>query len=92
VTDISITALEEGAYGVEVVEGQRTTHHRVTVPPSLLDDLALGDVPPEDVVRESFEFLLEHEPPTSILNEFSLDVIERYFPEYAEELPRRLGR
>jgi hypothetical protein len=92
VSDISITALEEGAFGVEVVEGQRNTHHRVTVPPSLLEDLGLQGVEPQDVVRESFEFLLEREPPTSILNEFSLDVIGRYFPEYSDELPRRLGR
>ena len=91
-SDISITALEEGAFGVEVVEGQRSTHHRVTVPPSFLEDLGLQGVAPTDVVRASFEFLLEREPPTSILNEFSLDVIDRYFPEYPQELPRRLAR
>jgi hypothetical protein len=43
------------------------------------------------VVRESFAFLLEREPNTSILGEFSLDVISRYFPEYSQELPDRLG-
>jgi hypothetical protein len=48
-------------------------------------------VTPEAVVRESFAFLLEREPNTSILGEFSLDVISRYFPEYSQELPRRLG-
>jgi hypothetical protein len=43
------------------------------------------------VVRESFEFLLEREPASSILARFSLTDISRYFPEYPEELARRLG-
>ncbi len=89
---ISITALEEGAFGVEVTEGATPTNHRVTIPDGFRDDLGLGEAGGEEIVRESFEFLLEREPPTSILREFSLDVIERYFPEYREELPRRLGR
>ena len=50
-----------------------------------------GDEDLERVVRVSFEFLLEREPAASILPEFSLDVIGRYFPEYEDELPRRLG-
>jgi hypothetical protein len=47
---------------------------------------------PEDLVRESFRFLLEREPPASILRRFDLPVIGRYFPEYGEEIRRRLGR
>jgi len=33
-------------------------------------------------VRESFRFLLEREPKESILREFDLSVIKRYFPDY----------
>jgi len=36
----------------------------------------------EDLVRRSFYFLLEREPPSSILGTFDLSAIERYFPEY----------
>lgn len=43
----------------------------------------------ESVVRESFEFLLEREPASSIVPEFSLDVISQYFPECRQELPNR---
>jgi hypothetical protein len=50
-----------------------------------------GDEDLERVVRTSFEFLLEREPASSIMREFSLDVISRYFPEYEDELPRRLA-
>jgi len=36
----------------------------------------------EDLVRRSFEFLLERESPGSILGRFDLAVIQRYFPDY----------
>jgi hypothetical protein len=45
-----------------------------------------GDV--AGLVRRSFEFLLAREPSSSILREFDLSTIERYFPEY----PREFGR
>jgi hypothetical protein len=88
--DIDVTPLGGGTFRVTVA-GAETTTHRVTVPPTMLADLGLEDVTPEAVVRESFAFLLEREPNTSILGRFSLDVISRYFPEYSQELPRRLG-
>jgi hypothetical protein len=55
-----------------------------------LEELGVGQADPVAVVRESFAFLLEREPATSILPEFSLPAIARYFPEYPAELPRRL--
>jgi hypothetical protein len=46
-----------------------------------------------DLVRRSFEFLLEREPPESILSTFDLAVIQRYFPEYDRlfKRPSHLG-
>jgi hypothetical protein len=89
-SEIDVTPLEEGAFGVRVVEGGRATRHRVTVPEGMLEELDLGEVEAEEVVRESFQFLLERESAASILPEFSLDQIGRYFPEFFQELPRRL--
>jgi len=80
--DIVIVRAGERSYDV-VVDG--TSRHRVSVP------TRFGDEDLERVVRASFEFLLEREPASSILSEFSLDVIGRYFPEYEDELPRRLS-
>jgi hypothetical protein len=40
----------------------------------------------EDLVQRSFEFLLEREPPTSILRTFALPDIQHYFPDYAEKI------
>ena len=36
----------------------------------------------EDLVADSFGFLLGREPKESILREFDLSVIKRYFPDY----------
>ncbi len=89
-TDITITPMEPDHYGVQVTEGTTMTSHRVRVPPALLDDLGLAGAEPEDVLRASFGFLLEREPATSILPEFSLDEIPRFFPDYYGELEARL--
>ena len=48
-------------------------------------------VTPEQLVRTSFEFLLEREPASSILRTFSLDIISQYFPDYPAQIRTRLG-
>ena len=48
-------------------------------------------VGPEELIRKSFEFLLEREPKESILSRFDLSVISRYFPEYEREIRKQLG-
>jgi len=40
--------------------------------------------------RRSFEFLLAREPKESILPEFDLPLIGRYFSEYERELQRMI--
>lgn len=88
-TEIAITPMEDHVYGVQVTEGDVTTSHRVRVP---LDPFESG-VPDGDhelLVRESILFLLEREPATAILDEFSLVDIPKFFPEYREEVSRRL--
>jgi hypothetical protein len=89
--DISITLLAPRTFRVEVREGQGETTHQVTVPEQLGERLELHEDVLERVVLESFRFLLEREPATSILRHFSLSDISRYFPEYLRELERRLS-
>jgi hypothetical protein len=91
VSDIEITDLEPEHYGVQVTEGSTTTSHHVRLPPDLLGDLGLGDFEPERLVRETFAFLLEREPATSIMEEFSLEDVARFYPEFYDELRTRLG-
>ncbi|HEX4897518.1 MAG TPA: hypothetical protein VFV53_04080, partial [Candidatus Limnocylindrales bacterium] len=58
------------------------SRHEVTVSRADLERLAPGASDPTDLVRRSFEFLLQREPPRSILPVFDLPLIGRYFPEY----------
>jgi hypothetical protein len=89
--DITITPVAPRVFRVEVRQGHRETTHQVTAPERLGDGLQLRQDDLERVVRESFRFLLEREPATSILRQFSLSDISRYFPEYPSELQRRLS-
>jgi hypothetical protein len=85
-----ITIQEQGddAYDVTVHAG-RTTTHRVTCTPKMIEDYAPG-TDPQALLRASFEFLLERESNTSIMSSFDLPVIERYFPEYRPLIATRL--
>jgi hypothetical protein len=76
---------------VRVGDDLGATRHVVDVDRSTLDDLAPGRTP-EELVRASFTFMLEREPRESILRTFALPVIGRYFPDYPDEIRRRLGR
>ena len=90
-SEITVTALDDGAFGVEIRQGDVTTNHRVTVPEGMVDELGLEDIEPDVLVRQSVDFLLEREPPTSILPEFALSDIQKYFGEFYDELRRRVG-
>ena len=72
---------------VTVQEGGTHTGHTVRVSRADLDRWGRGGNV-DDLVRRSFEFLLEREPATSILRTFDLSVIERYFPEFDHHFRR----
>jgi hypothetical protein len=85
---IALTLRESGdGHIAEVtVVDDGTTSHRVRVSRAERERYGGGDV--ADLVKRSFVFLLERESNTSILGEFDLSTIERYFPEYAIEMGR----
>ncbi len=89
--DIQPDPNEAGTFVVTVNVADGQTTHRVTVPESFSRPLLSGSRSLEDLVRVSFEFLLEREPKESIMKEFDVTVISRYFPEYEDELRERLG-
>ncbi len=64
---------------VTVTDRTRTTH---VVRISRAEHERYGGGEITDLVRRSFEFLLDRESNTSILREFDLSAIERYFPEF----------
>ena len=62
------------------------TSHDVLVSAADLARLAPGAEDPDDLVRRSFAFLLAREPKESILREFDVSDIPRYFPEFEREI------
>jgi hypothetical protein len=85
---ITVTRQSDGTFHVQTPAG---TSHDVSVPAGFAASLGCGHVAPEELVRASFEFLLEHEPASSILRSFSLDVINQYFASYPADIRTRLG-
>ena len=75
---------------VTVGDDAAATVHDVSVDRGTLDDLAPG-MEPEELVRISFEFLLEREPRESIMRSFELPIIGRFFGDYRNEMERRLA-
>ncbi len=89
--DVSTSERDDGyQFEVTVREGGGQSRHSVTLKKSDYERLTGGDVSPEDLVAESFRFLLEREPKESILSSFDLTVISRYFSEYDREIKTRL--
>ncbi len=87
VIDVSVRDEPGGWIADVTVRGATTTRHVVRI--SRADHERYGGGDPADLVQRSFAFLLEREPNTSILRDFDLGVIERYFPEYASAMRRR---
>jgi hypothetical protein len=88
---IEVKKVEEGAFEVRVCEGKSESSHRVTLADKDYVRIAGGTVTTEELVRRSFEFLLEHESKESILARFDLTVISRYFPQYEGEIKKRIA-
>jgi hypothetical protein len=88
--EVAAAATGDGWACAVTVSNGAETHHRVLVTRGDLARLAPSATDPTDLVRASFVFLLEHEPKESILSEFHLTLIGRYFPDYEREIGHRL--
>ena len=87
--EIHVQRVNDAQFRVEVHEGPSQTVHTVTASSEGIQRYGT-DVQPERLIEKSFEFLLEREPKESILRSFDLTVIERYFPEYPNNIRSRL--
>lgn len=83
--DISIVEIDSGTYQVTVA-AKNTTTHIVTIQADYAQKLTNGRISHTELIKKSFEFLLQREPNTSILRSFDLSVISRYFPEFEREI------
>lgn len=86
--EISVRRIQDSENAFEVHINDFT--YRVTMMPEYYQELTGGKFTPEELVKKSFEFLLEREGPESILPEFDLKLINKYFPEYEEVIYQEL--
>jgi hypothetical protein len=88
---IEVEKVDATHFVARVTERGSTSTHHVTLDLQDHAKLAGGKASPEELIRKSFEFLLEREPKESIQTRFYLPVIGRYFPEYEREIKKRLA-
>ena len=86
---ITVRHLSGDKYEVKV-SNATVTIHRVTLREADRQRLGGKDVSAEQLIEESFRFLLQRESNTSILSSFDLPVIGKYFPEYVREIRKQL--
>ena len=84
---ISIKKLTDDVFQVTVADSMTTTHE-VTVTDQSLCDLTDDKVTKEQLLKFSFNFLLDREPKTSMLSSFDINVISNYFSAYKDEVRR----
>ncbi|MFC1595152.1 hypothetical protein ACFL3E_01865 [Patescibacteria group bacterium] len=80
-----IQSLPEAVFVVRIL-GDSDTEHRVNLSEEYYKKLTNEKITPAELIRKSFEFLLERESNASILREFPLEKISEYFSEYEKEI------
>jgi hypothetical protein len=85
-TMIGIEKKNQNEFVVSVQEKETQSQHFVTLDDTYYHLLTQGKITKEDLIKKSFQFLLEREAKESILRTFNLQVIKRYFPEYEKEM------
>jgi len=79
--ELLINELSDKKFEVIIYADQQTIH-KVFISNQTYLDLTSKKISKKELVKFSFEFLLEREPNTSILSSFELNIISKYFPEY----------
>ena len=84
---LSIKKFSDDVFTVTVAETSTTTH-TVTITDQSLNDLTDNNVTKTQLLKFSFNFLLDREPNTSFLSSFDINVISKYFYDYKDEVRR----
>jgi hypothetical protein len=88
---IEVEPLSATRFKIRVIEGTTETSHWVTINMADYERLTGKKVEPVELVRRAFEFLLAREPKESILTDFDLSTIGRYFAEFERVMKRDLA-
>ncbi len=85
---VEVKRKNEQEFVVTIEERGSTTEHAVTLDNEYYQKLTGGRMTEEELIKKSFQFLLEKESKESILSRFDLKIIRKYFPEYEEEIKK----
>ena len=88
-SNIIILKQDETKSGWKFVVAIDDTTFEVEVERTYWQEITDGTKDVEELVRRSFEFLLEREPKEAILRTFNLQDIKKYFPEYPGDILSR---
>ena len=75
-------------FNVTVIQNQQSYNYIVTLEKKYYQELTQKNITPVVLVERSFLFLLDREPPSSILKEFDLKEITEYFGDYENEMKK----
>lgn len=78
---INIKELSPNAFDVTIYSNSET-NHQVTISDNFITEYQIKNLTKKEIIEQSFIFLLQREPNTSILRKFDIEVIANYFPEY----------
>jgi len=68
------------------VKAETETSHTVTLEQDYFMKLTGGKTIPEVLIHKVFNYLLENEPNTSILPNFNVSDVPKYFPEFESKM------
>lgn len=83
---IEVKRKNQQEFIVKVKEEGTSRKYTVSLDDDYYQDLTGGKITREELIKNSFEFLLEREPKESILAKFNLTIISHYFPEFEERI------
>ena len=83
---IEVKKKNEQEFLVTIEEKGSRSEHTVSLEDDYYKNLTDGKISREELIKKSFQFLLERESKKPILSEFNLRIIKNYFPEYEEKI------
>ena len=82
---LSIKEISDSTFKV-IISDEKETYHLVSVSDDFLNKYTKNKITKKKLIELSFNFLLEREKNSSILREFQLQEISKYFPEYFDSV------
>jgi hypothetical protein len=83
---IEVKKKSDQEFVVTIKERSGSSEHVVTLDDKYYKNLTDAKITKEELIKKSFEFLLERESKESILSKFNVRIIKNYFPEYEEKI------